>query len=181
MSSTVPETKREEATYSLEVSILLPCLNEAETIGQCVREAQDALRCAGIVGEILVVGNGSVDGSAAIAERLGARVVHASCRGYGNAVRAGIEAASGVYVIMADADGSYDLAHIPRFLEQLRAGHDLVVGNRFTTGRDSPNSRAESGGSGARSCVWKDGSTRRRQCDRSGPLSSRRSQRDAWQ
>jgi len=119
---------------SLELSILMPCLNEAETIETCIRKAKDFLvRCA-VSGEVLVADNGSTDGSVGLAEGLGARVVHVAERGYGAALSAGISAACGTYVIMADADDSYDFANLSSFLEKLRTGYDLVMGNRFRGG-----------------------------------------------
>jgi glycosyltransferase involved in cell wall biosynthesis len=118
----------------LELSVVMPCLNESETVGVCVRKALAALRQAGIAGEVIVADNGSTDGSVAIAQAEGARVVPVAEKGYGSALRGGIRAANGEYVLMADSDDSYDLGHIPRFVEQLRAGSDLVMGNRFSGG-----------------------------------------------
>jgi Glycosyl transferase family 2 len=118
----------------LEVSVVLPCLNEAETLAVCVRKALACLDELGVAGEVLVSDNGSTDGSQRIAEENGARVVHAPIRGYGGALMAGIEAARGRYVIMADADDSYDLTQLGPFIAQLREGHDLVMGNRFRGG-----------------------------------------------
>ncbi len=117
-----------------EVSVVLPCLNEARTLAGCLEEARAALARAGIAGEIIVADNGSTDGSPGIAARLGARVVPVAAKGYGNALRGGIAAARGRYVVMGDADASYDFSHLPRFVEALRAGHDLVMGNRFGGG-----------------------------------------------
>jgi glycosyltransferase involved in cell wall biosynthesis len=118
----------------VEVSVVMPCLNEAETLENCILRAQTTLQVAKVLGEVIVADNGSTDGSPEIAERLGARVVHVEAKGYGNALMGGIAAASGKYIIMGDADQSYDFGHIPRFLEQLRAGADLAMGNRFTGG-----------------------------------------------
>ncbi|MER5334871.1 glycosyltransferase family 2 protein [Micromonospora sp. NPDC002717] len=118
----------------IEVTVLLPCLNEAETLEVCVRKALRSLRECGVVGEVLVSDNGSTDGSQEIAERAGARVVHAPIRGYGGALLNGIDQARGRYVIMADADDSYALADLGPFVEALRAGHDVVMGNRFRGG-----------------------------------------------
>ncbi len=118
----------------IEVSVVLPCLNERETVAVCVTKAMAALNDAGIKGEVIVADNGSSDGSIDLAESAGARVVHVSQRGYGNALNGGIEAARGIYVLMADSDDSYDFRHIPRFVEQLRGGADLVMGNRFRGG-----------------------------------------------
>ncbi|MGO8794946.1 MAG: glycosyltransferase family 2 protein [Candidatus Sulfotelmatobacter sp.] len=118
----------------IEVSVVLPCLNEGETVGICVSKAIATLEAAGLKGEVIVADNGSTDGSVEIAQRGGAHVVHVSQRGYGNALKGGIEAARGVYVLMADSDDSYDFGHIPRFVEELRSGCDLVMGNRFLGG-----------------------------------------------
>lgn len=118
----------------VELSVVMPCLNEAETLEACICKAQQALREAGISGEIIIADNGSTDGSREIAERLGARVVRVTARGYGNALMGGIGAARGKYVVMGDADESYDFGHIPRFVAKLREGADLVMGNRFRGG-----------------------------------------------
>ena len=118
----------------IELTILMPCLNEAATVGVCVAKARGFLERAGIAGEVLVADNGSEDGSQALAEAGGARVVAVSERGYGAALRAGIGAARGRYVIMGDADDSYDFSRLDAFVEKLRAGHPLVMGNRFKGG-----------------------------------------------
>ena len=118
----------------IELSVVLPCLNEGETVGTCVAKAIAALEAAGITGEVIVADNGSADGSPEIAQSAGARLVQVEERGYGNALKGGIEAARGTYVLMADSDDSYELRHIPRFIEQLRNGSDLVMGNRFRGG-----------------------------------------------
>jgi len=118
----------------LEVSVVMPCLNEAETLETCIRKAQRALREANLAGEIVIADNGSSDGSVEMAERLGARVVRVEARGYGNALMGGIAAASGKYIVMGDADDSYDFGHVPQFVEQLRKGADVVMGNRFQGG-----------------------------------------------
>jgi hypothetical protein len=123
-----------ERERALEVSIVMPCLNEAETIGGCIETAQRALAAAGIDGEVVVADNGSTDESAAIARALGARVVRVAARGYGNALMGGIEAARGRYVIMGDADQSYDFGEVAKFVERLRAGYTLVQGCRLPTG-----------------------------------------------
>lgn len=114
-----------------EVSIVMPCLNEARTVGRCIEKARQALQEMGIAGEIIIADNGSSDGSPDIAGQLGARVVHVERRGYGSALQAGIAAARGRYVIMGDADDSYDFGRIKPFIDRLRQGHDLVMGNRF--------------------------------------------------
>ena len=118
----------------VELSIVMPCLNEADTLESCIRKAQQALRENFITGEIIVADNGSTDGSREIAERLGARVLCVKQPGYGSALMGGIEAARGRYVIMGDADDSYDFREIPKFLEKLRTGYDLVQGCRFKSG-----------------------------------------------
>jgi hypothetical protein len=116
----------------LDVTVVLPCLDEREAVGDCVRRAREALATAGLRGEVLVVDNGSRDGSGAVAAAAGARVVEEPRRGYGAAYQRGFAEARGQAVVMADADGSYDLADLPRFVAELeRSGADLVMGNRF--------------------------------------------------
>lgn len=112
----------------------MPCLNEAETLQVCIAKAREGLQICGIRGEIIIADNGSTDGSQKIALECGARVVQVREKGYGNALRGGIATAQGKYVLMGDADDSYDFSHIPRFLEELHAGSDLVMGNRFHGG-----------------------------------------------
>lgn len=119
---------------ALELTVVMPCLNEAETLATCIDKAHAALRENAIAGEVVVADNGSTDGSQEIATAHGARVVPVPIRGYGAALNAGITAARGKYVLMADADDSYEFAHIPRFLAELRNGADLVMGNRFRGG-----------------------------------------------
>jgi glycosyltransferase involved in cell wall biosynthesis len=118
----------------VELSVVMPCLNEAETLGSCIRKAQTAMAEHGIVGEVIIGDNGSTDGSAEIASRLGARVVNVAARGYGNALMGGIAVARGRYIVMGDADDSYDFREIPRFVAKLREGYDLVQGCRLPTG-----------------------------------------------
>jgi glycosyltransferase involved in cell wall biosynthesis len=118
----------------MELTILMPCLNEALTIKTCIEKAKGFLKRMNIQGEILVADNGSTDGSQKVAEACGARVVHVSERGYGAALREGIAQAQGVYVVMGDSDDSYDFSRLDHFVNELRAGHDLVVGNRFKGG-----------------------------------------------
>ena len=117
-----------------ELTILMPCLNEAETLATCVAKARRYLEENGVSGEVLVADNGSTDGSQAIAEAGGARVVAVPSKGYGAALIGGIEAARGRYVVMGDADDSYDFSSLSGYLERLRAGADLVMGNRFKGG-----------------------------------------------
>jgi glycosyltransferase involved in cell wall biosynthesis len=117
-----------------ELTILMPCLNEGETLATCIVKARTFLERSGIAGEVLVADNGSTDGSVSIAQRTGARVVHEPRKGYGCALRAGIATARGRYVIMGDADDSYDFTALDPFVAALRAGADLVMGNRFKGG-----------------------------------------------
>lgn len=117
-----------------ELTILMPCLNEAETLEVCIQKARTFLETSGINGEILIADNGSTDGSQEIARRCGARVTDVPVRGYGAALIGGCEAAKGTYVIMGDADDSYDFLHLMPFIEKLREGYDLVMGNRFKGG-----------------------------------------------
>jgi hypothetical protein len=118
----------------LELTILMPCLNEAETISTCVAKARSFLARAGISGEVLIADNGSSDGSVALAQRDGARVIAVAERGYGAALRAGVAAARGRFVVMGDADDSYDFSGLDPFIAKLRDGYDLVMGNRFAGG-----------------------------------------------
>jgi glycosyltransferase involved in cell wall biosynthesis len=117
-----------------ELTVVMPCLNEARTLGICIRKAQESFARIGIAGEVLIADNGSTDGSQQIAEELGARVVHVERRGYGAALTGGIAAARGRWVIMGDADDSYDFSKLESFVERLREGYDLVAGNRFKGG-----------------------------------------------
>lgn len=121
----------------LEVSVVIPCLNEADTLAACLDKASQALRDSGIIGEIVVADNGSTDASRSIAAEYGARVADVPLPGYGNALMGGIAAARGRFIIMGDADDSYDFREIPRFVERLRAGYDLVQGCRFPCGGGS--------------------------------------------
>lgn len=118
----------------IEVSVVLPCLNESETVATCVTKALEGLAAAGVRGEVIVADNGSTDGSQALATAAGAHVVQAVERGYGAALMAGIAAARGRYVVMGDADDSYDFREIPRFVEKLREGFELVQGCRLPSG-----------------------------------------------
>ena len=117
-----------------ELTIVMPCLNEAETLATCVRKAQGYLDRSGVAGEVLIADNGSTDGSQDIARTLGARVVDVEAKGYGSALMGGIRAARGTYVIMGDADDSYDFSDLDPFVAELRKGADLVMGNRFQGG-----------------------------------------------
>jgi glycosyltransferase involved in cell wall biosynthesis len=119
---------------AIELSIVMPCLNEGDTLAICIEKAWSALRQQGIRGEIIVADNGSTDESATIAQELGARVVHVCEKGYGNALMGGIAAARGKYILMGDADDSYDFREIPKFVEKLRAGADVVQGCRLPNG-----------------------------------------------
>lgn len=126
-----------ENSYSseqIELSILMPCLNEAETLEVCINKALNFLKSHQVSGEVVIADNGSTDGSQQIATDCGARVVPVSEKGYGNALKGGIEAAKGKYVIMGDADDSYDFSNLMPYVEKLREGYDLVMGNRFKGG-----------------------------------------------
>jgi len=116
---------------ALELSVVMPCLNEEATVGLCVQKALEAMRHHGIRGEVIVADNGSTDGSQQIAAGLGARVIPVETRGYGSALRAGIAAARGQFVLMGDADDTYDFTQMDAFVAKLREGFDLVMGNRF--------------------------------------------------
>jgi glycosyltransferase involved in cell wall biosynthesis len=119
---------------SMELSIVMPCLNEADTLGICVEKAQRSIRELNINGEVIVADNGSTDGSQAIVNHLGARLVSVEAKGYGNALMGGISAAKGQYVIMGDADDSYDFSELGSFVEKLRQGNELVQGCRLPSG-----------------------------------------------
>ncbi|MEU9891621.1 glycosyltransferase family 2 protein [Sphaerisporangium sp. NPDC051011] len=118
----------------MELTVVMPCLNEAETVETCVRKALACMAEHGIEGEVVIADNGSTDGSQQLARDAGARVVHVDEKGYGNALMGGIRAARGRYVIMGDADDSYDFTALMPFVEELRGGADLVMGNRFRGG-----------------------------------------------
>ena len=115
----------------IEVSVVMPCLNEQMTIGSCIEKAQRTMKRLGIQGEVIVADNGSTDASVAIAEKLGAMVVHQPIRGYGAAYQAGIQAARGRYIVIGDSDDTYDFSDLECFITQLRNGFDLVIGSRF--------------------------------------------------
>jgi glycosyltransferase involved in cell wall biosynthesis len=116
---------------ALELSVVMPCLNEAATVGVCVKKAMEALERYGIRGEVIVADNGSTDGSQQIAREMGARVVSVERRGYGSALQSGIAAARGQFVLMGDADDTYNFAQLNEFVAKLHEGYDLVMGNRF--------------------------------------------------
>jgi glycosyltransferase involved in cell wall biosynthesis len=130
---TAPERTTERTTESRdpEVSVVIPCLDEAGSIEACVHASREALERGGYAGEVVVVDNGSVDGSGELAALAGARVIDEPVRGYGNAYLAGLAAAKGEFIVMLDADMTYDAGEIPRFVEELRAGGELVLGNRM--------------------------------------------------
>jgi len=117
-----------------QLTIVMPCLNEAETVATCIEKAAAGLRQCAVTGEIVVADNGSTDGSTDIAREHGARVVHVAEKGYGNALRAGIDAAEGQWVLMGDADDSYDFSDIGKFVDRLRDGYELVMGCRLPNG-----------------------------------------------
>ena len=118
----------------VELSIVMPCLNESLTLGTCIQKALATMKRLGVEGEVIIADNGSTDGSQEIAANLGARVIPVRTRGYGSALRGGIAAARGQYVIMGDADDSYDFTGLEVFVNKLREGYDLVMGNRFQGG-----------------------------------------------
>lgn len=119
---------------SLELSVVMPCLNEAETLAVCIKKAQGFFAKYDINGEVVIADNGSTDGSQDIAKGLNARVIHVEAKGYGNALKGGIQQARGTYVIMGDADDSYDFENLQAYVDKLREGYDLVMGNRFKGG-----------------------------------------------
>lgn len=139
MGSTInPSVSENQATKAVaepascpEVSVVIPCLNEACSISACIDAAVQACRNAGIRGEVVVADNGSTDGSQDIATAHGARVINVEVKGYGSALRSGIAEARGAFIILGDADGSHDFSEVPRFVEKWRTGHDFVIGNRF--------------------------------------------------
>lgn len=125
---------REAGSTAIALSVVMPCLNEARTVGQCIRVALTAMRELDISGEVVVSDNGSSDGSVEIARAAGARVVHCARRGYGHAVRHGVAHCHGSWIVMGDADGSYDFSRLDDFLAPLSVGAQLVMGNRFEGG-----------------------------------------------
>ncbi|MFH0908175.1 MAG: glycosyltransferase family 2 protein [bacterium] len=123
-----------DASSDIELSVVMPCLNEADTLETCVRKALRAIQEHGIRGEVVVADNGSTDGSREIAKRCGARLVDVQAKGYGNALMGGIAVARGTFVLMGDADDSYDFLEVPKFVEKIRQGYDLVQGCRLPSG-----------------------------------------------
>lgn len=125
------QTRPAPCENDVEVSVVMPCLNEQETLGSCIEKAQRTIKEMSIRGEVVVADNGSTDGSISIAKGLGARVIHQPIRGYGAAYQAGINAAFGKYIVMGDSDDTYDFSDLERFIAPLRNGHDMVMGSRF--------------------------------------------------
>ena len=138
--STVSAPKVDDSG-EVQLSVVMPCLNEVDTLEVCIKKAEEGIRVANISGEIVIADNGSTDGSPELARSLGARVVHVSAKGYGNALMGGIEAAKGRFIIMGDADDSYDFREIPRFVGKLREGYALVQGCRLPSGRRDGHAR----------------------------------------
>ena len=130
----VTASDQQKTAAACELTVLMPCLNEAETLGTCISKAKASIKSLGLNGEVLIADNGSTDGSQDIARGLGARVVNVERKGYGNALMRGIATAQGKYVIMGDSDDSYDFSTLGPFVEKLREGYDLVMGNRFLGG-----------------------------------------------
>jgi glycosyltransferase involved in cell wall biosynthesis len=130
----VTVSDQQETAAACELTVLMPCLNEAETLGTCISKAKASIKSLGLNGEVLIADNGSTDGSQDIARGLGARVVNVERKGYGNAIMRGIATAQGKYVVMGDSDDSYDFSTLGPFVEKLREGYDLVMGNRFLGG-----------------------------------------------
>jgi glycosyltransferase involved in cell wall biosynthesis len=134
LTSEGAQPARTGMSQAVEVSVVIPCLNEANSLAYCVDKAMKAFQAAGLSGEVVVADNGSTDGSIQIAEDHGARVIRVPERGYGAALRAGIASSRSPFIIMGDADDSYDFTDVPRFVEKLREGNDIVLGNRFQGG-----------------------------------------------
>src|SRR6266705_5408525 len=134
LTSEGPQPERVDTVMPVEVSVVIPCLNEANSLAFCVDKARAAFRASGLSGEVIVADNGSTDASTQVAEEHGARLVRVPERGYGAALRAGIAGTRGPFIIMGDADDSYDFTDVPKFVEKLREGNDIVMGNRFSGG-----------------------------------------------
>ncbi|RWX52080.1 Glycosyltransferase involved in cell wall bisynthesis [Candidatus Electrothrix marina] len=132
--TTTTESKNNNDESSIELSVVIPCLNEADTLEICIEKAQRAMRDHGITGEVIVADNGSTDGSLEIAEKMNARIIAVQAKGYGAALQGGIEGSAGKFVIMGDADDSYDFLEVPKFVDKLRDGYDLVMGCRLPGG-----------------------------------------------
>jgi len=131
-----PRRQKSNSMSDLELSVVMPCLNEARTVALCVKKALDFMQSHDVQGEVVIADNGSTDGSQALAEAAGARVVAVLDKGYGNALMGGFRAARGRYIVMGDADDSYDFSSLQPFLDKLREGYQLVMGNRFRGGID---------------------------------------------
>ena len=136
-----------------DYTLLMPCLNEENSLEYCISQAKEGVASLGLHAEILIADNGSTDSSVDIAQRCGARVVHVKEKGYGAALLGGIKAARGRYIIMGDADGSYDFSHIEGFVQALQAGHALVMGDRFAGGIE-PHAMPPSHKVGVRVLSW---------------------------
>jgi glycosyltransferase involved in cell wall biosynthesis len=134
VEATLPEPRVSRPAGEIELSIVMPCLNEAETLTICIQKARHFLEQSGVVGEVIIADNGSTDGSTELAANSGARVIDVQQKGYGSALQGGIQAAHGRFIIMGDADDSYDFSELTAFVEKLRQGYDLVMGNRFKGG-----------------------------------------------
>ena len=126
----------------MDISVVLPCLNESETIAACIKKAKKQIQLLNIKGEIIVADNGSKDGSIIISKKLGARVINVKNKGYGNALRAGIKTAKGKYILIADADDSYNLNDLSKFYKKIDKGYDIVQGCRLPKGGGKINSGA---------------------------------------
>ena len=134
MEAHLPSGKGAATSETLTVSVVIPCLNEVKSIGLCIEKARSAMEKAGLTGEVVVADNGSTDGSMETAEQHGARVVPIAERGYGAALKVGIKASRGRFIVMGDADDSYDFTAVPQFVAKWREGYDVVMGNRFLGG-----------------------------------------------
>jgi len=134
MEAHLPDGKGAPPSETLTVSVVIPCLNEVNSIGLCIEKARSAIKAAGLAGEVIVADNGSTDGSMETAEQHGARVVPIAERGYGAALKVGIKASRGRFIVMGDADDSYDFTAVPQFVAKWREGYDVVMGNRFLGG-----------------------------------------------